>query len=84
MDGSGRLQSQASTLPVRPLSHSSSPYLRIILQWSKFELELSEDCSSDYVMIIEGNQDEKRNKSKSEDERQIERICGYFGENITL
>ena len=35
-------------------------------------------------MIIEENQDENMNKTNLEDNKQTERLCGYFGENVTL
>ena len=66
------------------LPQHDTSLLRIILEWKKFELEISEDCSADYVMIIEENQDENMNKTNLEDNKQTERLCGYFGENVTL
>ena len=54
------------------------------MEWTKFELELSEDCLADYVMIIDENPEENLNKTKLPEKKQIERFCGYFGENITL
>ena len=63
---------------------TSAAFLRIILEWTKFELELSEDCLADYVMIIDENPEENLNKTKLPEKKQIERFCGYFGENVTL
>ena len=54
------------------------------MEWTKFELELSEDCLADYVMIIDENQEENLNKTNLTERKQIEKFCGYFGENITL
>ena len=54
------------------------------MEWTKFELELSEDCLADYVMIIDQNQEENSNKTDVKEKKQIERFCGYFAENITL
>ena len=81
--GTERIKVRDNSYTALPLQ-TSAVFLRIILEWTKFELELSEDCLADYVMIIDENQEENLNKTNLQERKQIERFCGYFGENITL
>ena len=81
--GTKRIKVRDNSYTALPLQ-TSAVFLRIILEWTKFELELSEDCLADYVMIIDETQEENLNKTNLQERKQIERFCGYFGENITL
>ena len=81
--GTERIKVRDNSYTALPLQ-TSAVFLRIILEWTKFELELSEDCLADYVMVIDENQEENLNKTNLQEKKQIERFCGYFAENITL
>ena len=81
--GTKRIKVRDNSYTALPLQ-TSAVFLRIILEWTKFELELSEDCLADYVMVIDETQKENLNKTNFEEKKQIERFCGNFGENITL
>ena len=81
--GTKRIKVRDNSYTALPLQ-TSAVFLRIILEWTKFELELSVDCLADYVMIIDETQKENLNKTNLQEKKQIERFCGNFGENITL
>ena len=63
-------------------------YFRIILDWDKFDLEYSEGCTLDYVLVMET--DSTPDMKENQTERSIgletsvfEKMCGNFEKNIT-
>jgi hypothetical protein len=57
---------------------------RIILDWNKFNLEYSEGCTADYVLVLETDEKENDRGGKNGFESsKFEKICGHFGDNIT-
>ena len=57
---------------------------RIILDWQKFDLEYSEGCTADYVLVMDfdPNQDDGE-KTNGLESSKLEKICGHFETNIT-
>ena len=66
---------------------------RIILDWTKFDVEPSPDCSSDYVMVAETSRDDTDREEGAgagggggEAAPQFgvfEKLCGNFAENMS-
>ena len=60
---------------------------RIILDWTKFDVEPSPDCSSDYVMVAETsgeNADREEGTGGGAPQFGVfEKLCGNFAENMS-
>ena len=67
-------------------------FLRIRLEWKKFDLEYSRDCTKDYVLLVEpvGTGENTLNEipslnNTSTETGKYEKFCGNFsGQNLTL
>ena len=66
------------------MSFISFSCFRIILDWKKFNLEYSEGCTADYVLVMDSDANQDVNeKTNGLESKHFEKICGYFGDNIT-
>ena len=59
----------------RPIFSNNLSTSRIILDWKKVNIEYSEGCTADYILVMDTNDDQEISKKNG-----MEKICGNYTE----